>query len=542
MRLPLVAIFSAMNLFSLMGGCSVARDMSEQDDLRDDEGAFSSKDATLLEFEFDGQMLTQGAWNPKQQIQDQLLYTIGHLNGNKSVGRLDRLDLTNVTTTPAENGLTKVTYHAKLPVAWGSKSNLPSTYEFTLPLNTTYQSLNEFTEKYKHDCVDWGAHDVDSGSMWYYYRPAQSNCKIDAAHVFKTTAKVTKSALNTTGKYPEYNKVWEDGALNVVAVFGKYEDGATTTADAGVSAYNRFVTTMQRELSTFNLVTKPATLPASPGVETPDITFDATLAGGKKVTITALLVDNVRTAGAAFDARYEQLSTTADVITYNGHAGLGDNVRALARKGKWVAGKYLITFMNGCDTFAYVDGSLAETRAKINPDDPSGTKYMEIVTNAMPAFFSSMPTASLSLIRGLMKHDKPQTYEQIFDGVDRQQVIVVTGEEDNTYTPGGSTPPPSGGEFTPFTAEGTVAKAEEKQFTTAQAPAGKYTVEMTGDNDADLYVKIGAAPTARVFDCRPYKSGSAETCTVTLTSPATIGIMVRGWATSSSFKVVARKS
>ncbi len=39
--------------------------------------------------------------------------------------------------------------------------------------------------------------------------------------------------------------------------------------------------------------------------------------------------------------------------------------------------------MNGCDTFAYVDGALAQTRAALNPDDPNGTKYMEIVTNAM---------------------------------------------------------------------------------------------------------------------------------------------------------------
>ena len=34
----------------------------------------------------------------------------------------------------------------------------------------------------------------------------------------------------------------------------------------------------------------------------------------------------MRTAGATFDARYEALSTHADLIVYNGHAGLGANV------------------------------------------------------------------------------------------------------------------------------------------------------------------------------------------------------------------------
>lgn len=40
--------------------------------------------------------------------------------------------------------------------------------------------------------------------------------------------------------------------------------------------------------------------------------------------------------------------------------------------------------MNASDSFAYVDRSLAERRAVLNPDDPGGTKYMDMVTNAMP--------------------------------------------------------------------------------------------------------------------------------------------------------------
>src|SRR5206468_1006121 len=121
--------------------------------------------------------------------------------------------------------------------------------------------------------------------------------------------------------------------------------------------------------------------------------------------------------GAEFDARYAQLSQHADVIAYNGHAGLGQNVRALARKGQWVKGQYVIIFMNGCDTFAYVDGSLAQTRATINGDDPTGTKYMEFVTNAMPSFFNSMPNASMALVRGLLSTDKPMTYDAMFENI-----------------------------------------------------------------------------------------------------------------------------
>jgi hypothetical protein len=399
------------------------------------ENAFSSNQATQLDFEFDAELVTDFVWNDSQTIQDQLLYTIGHLNGDRSVGRLDNLELSNVKRTSIDGGKTKITYHAKLPVAWGSKTDLPTSYEFALPLDISQAGQQAFTDAHKETCVDWGAHEVDTGSMWYYYRPRKAGCDVKDAELVKTTAAVTKSAVNTTGKYPEYQKVWEDDRLEVVAIFGKYEASATS-GDAGIYGFNEFVSTMKRELGALQLVTTPADVSSSPGPAVKDVTLEATLADGKHVKVTALLVDAITQVWDGFNTRYESLTPTADIIAYNGHAGLGQNVRALARMGKWTAGKYQIFFMNGCDTFAYVDGSLAQTRAALNPDDPTGTKYMEFVTNAMPSFFSSMPNASTSLMKGLLSYDQPKTYDQIFDNVDDSEVVLVTGEEDNEFQPG----------------------------------------------------------------------------------------------------------
>ena len=52
---------------------------------------------------------------------------------------------------------------------------------------------------------------------------------------------------------------------------------------------------------------------------------------------------------------------------------------------------------------------------------------------------------------------------------------------------------------------------------TVEVPAGRSQLVVTssgGSGDADLYVKFGSAPTASSYDCRPYKSGNAETCTL----------------------------
>jgi hypothetical protein len=271
--------------------------------------------------------------------------------------------------------------------------------------------------------------------MWYYYRPDKPGCAIADEEVVKVTATVTPSALNTTGKYPELHRVWEDDRLEVISIFGKFEETGGP-ADSGVLGFNNFVSLMKRELGNGQLVTTPAALPDTPGPAINDVTLEGTLADGKQVKVTAFLVDSITKVWPGFDARYESLTTTADLIAYNGHAGLGQNVRALARMGAWVPGKYQMFFMNGCDTFAYVDGSLAETRARLNPDDPSGTKYMEFITNAMPSFFRSMPLASVAMVRGLLSYAQPKTYEEIFKGIDSAEVVLVTGEEDNVFSPG----------------------------------------------------------------------------------------------------------
>src|SRR5262245_17759663 len=97
----------------------------------DTQAPFSSELATLMMFEFNGELLSPSSLNATGYVEDQLLYTIGQLNGSRSVGRLDALELSSVTTT-REGTMYRVRYHARLPVAWGSKTNLPTAYTLIL--------------------------------------------------------------------------------------------------------------------------------------------------------------------------------------------------------------------------------------------------------------------------------------------------------------------------------------------------------------------------------------------------------------------------
>ena len=57
--------------------------------------------------------------------------------------------------------------------------------------------------------------------------------------------------------------------------------------------------------------------------------------------------------------------------------------------------------------------------------------------------------------------------------------------------------------------------------------------------DADLYVRYGMAPTASLFDCRPYIGGNSEVCSFTAPQAGTWYVMARGYSAYSGVTVTA---
>jgi vibriolysin len=67
-------------------------------------------------------------------------------------------------------------------------------------------------------------------------------------------------------------------------------------------------------------------------------------------------------------------------------------------------------------------------------------------------------------------------------------------------------------------------------------PAGATNLTFTmsgGTGDADMYVKFGSAPTDTVYDCRPYQTGNAETCTFATASAGTYYVNLKAYSTFS---------
>jgi hypothetical protein len=440
-----LAIVSALIFAACAHGPTEGSDLVELERVH---GPFTSAQASLMDFTWDGEVVADSATTVQEAIEAQVMFTVGALNAHGSVGRLERLSTSAVVTTPLADGSVSVRYHAVLPVAWNKNEPMPTSFPFTLPRRGTSLGLEAFVAAYSTTCSETsGGHTADVDSMFYYYRPELPTCRPASDDVVTASAKIAPSPDNTVGKYPEYQRVWQDDVLKAVIVFGKYEESATTNADPGIRGFDVFIQAAGAKLRALGgtVSTTPSSLPSSPGASLSEVTIQANLPYAKRAEIHVLLVSHLSKVDGAWDAHYASLTPDADLIVYNGHAGLGWNVRTLLDKGAWNPKQYLMLFINGCDTFAYADDRLRAKRALVNPDDVGGSKYLDMITNAMPSFADAYDSETV-VLNALLDYTAPKTFATMLGAIDDFQVSVVVGEEDNTFLPGmqvGSQTPPS---------------------------------------------------------------------------------------------------
>ena len=89
-------------------------------------------------------------------------------------------------------------------------------------------------------------------------------------------------------------------------------------------------------------------------------------------------------------------------------------------------------------------------------------------------------------------------------------------------------------------AAGPLAVGATRSFEAAVEP-GRYRFAMTGTGDADLYVRLGHAPTTTLYDCRPFLDDSNEACELVVAALDIAYVTVRADAVASTFHLVATK-
>lgn len=389
--------------------------------------AITSEAATILDLDFRAEVIAERGARARETIVSQLMYLQGVLmnagHGNAHIGNVQLASVREA----AEGEGKRITYEATLPVAWPKGIEAPGTYELTLPLDAT--RFDAFNAKYDGRC---GKSNHGTDAFWFDYDPKASGCAFDDGDVANVSATVGASRTETEGHYPEYDLVWDDDRLDVVALFGIVSSDAPH--DWGYVEARKFVEHVAAQLS---------------GVSRKDngssdsIRRDTTLTGtarvsgvAREVRVDVLVVGDLSSAGADFDARYDPLSERADAILYNGHAGLGQIVSAFANKGKVAPGKYQLVLVDGCQTFAYLDTTMSDRRREVNGErDPKGTRFLDVVANALPNPVDQFARVSNVVFDALVRVDEPRSYREILALMPEDQMVVVFGEEDNVFAP-----------------------------------------------------------------------------------------------------------
>jgi len=108
------------------------------------------------------------------------------------------------------------------------------------------------------------------------------------------------------------------------------------------------------------------------------------------------------------------------------------------------------------------------------------------------------------------------------------------------------TAPPSGNVLSNGVAKTGIAAAKGASVNfTMVVPAGASGLKFVmsgGTGDADMYVKFGSAPTDTVYDCRPFTTGNAETCTITTAQAGTYYVRLKAYAAFSGVSLTGSYS
>jgi serine protease len=109
-------------------------------------------------------------------------------------------------------------------------------------------------------------------------------------------------------------------------------------------------------------------------------------------------------------------------------------------------------------------------------------------------------------------------------------------------TPPPPPPPPPGGTLTKGVAVTNLSASTGNSLNfTMAVPSGSSNLTFTmsgGTGDADMYVKFGSAPTTTSYDCRPYRSGNAESCSFAAPQTGTYHVMLRAYSSFSGVSLV----
>lgn len=308
-------------------------------------------------------------------------------------------------------------------------------------------------------CTD--EHYNTEDDFWYFWDADQRGCPLrgDKEKVLRLQGRLDRIDKTVRPTYPEYDRLLGDNRngrkLDIAVFFGFIDDVRPGAAKPNRrdDAYKAFqmvrddlkeqgydvVETRDafRETQTRQRRDGPNVLHRyqktwdPPGADTPPV----------EVRVQLLLADSDINA----DSRRERPDYTfhnylipafrdADIIIYDGHSGLGANLKLKNLPNfRFRKDKYQIFFFNGCSTYPYYNGSFFEAKQ-------GGARNLEVITTGLPTLSSTSAPNVLAVLKRFLD-GRFVTYQTIMreledsNSAEGTYLSAVNGDEDNRWAP-----------------------------------------------------------------------------------------------------------
>lgn len=336
--------------------------------------------------------------NIQNQLDDWIYYVQGAIaNGSNNSILIKTASPSIVSITPRDNVFdVEVSY--ELTAAFQDLAPI----ELLLPIGISPSDLNAFKEKYPSCSYE------PADIYWYGYHPNGCVDPADTAFVTHVTVTPELTAGNTVDKSPEYARLWQDDLLEVTHVGGNEEEVGASHLLANMTQH-------------FGEPTPVSTETFEGGTET----TTQYQVGTRRILLHYFALNgHVRQSNRAFVDLFQAATAQSDLISYNGHAGLGANVRYFLNQVRFTAGRYHVLWVNACQPYAYLSDDAFTQMQRLNPSDP-WSKNLDLMLSVRIGSFSFGDDIT-GIIQGFVDQ---APYAQILSPLPGDAAVL--GEEDN---------------------------------------------------------------------------------------------------------------
>jgi hypothetical protein len=272
---------------------------------------------------------------------------------------------------------------------------------------------------YGSKCADPNSHiSLGQSTYWYLWNPERSGCAAKTQELTLTISKLT--AKNPTS-YPEYDKLWADGKLTVVVLFGKLDDEGTIEDDWNWGAADRFVSWLEQ---------------AGFSEQSAELGRRFVQTQGDRTKIVDVYYPDLfhSVADYAHLANWQKAVREHEVVAYLGHSVLGTGS---AYDDVDYPSSYQIMFVGGCLGYEYY----------VQPvlDGKGSWANVDAVASIVENLYTEMNPATAAFLAKLFygfDNGGKASWQQIMGAVNKRlghNHFGVAGARGNCFSPTGST-------------------------------------------------------------------------------------------------------